>query len=111
MCVVPRLRDALARTPRLRIRLFTAAERDLSPSSLAARFAAKEAVAKALRAPGDGSWHDVEVLVELDGSPVLTVTGACAQHADRLGVQRWHVSLSHDGDLATAFVIAEGGLT
>ena len=77
--------------------------------SLAARFAAKEALAKALGAPRGLSWTDAEVVTGPDGRPELKVSGTVADAAVRQGVRRWHVSLSHDGDLATAVVIAEGG--
>jgi len=111
--LVERFRDALERTPHLADRLFTAAERttrsghERSPESLAARFAAKEAVAKALGAPQGLHWHDCEVVVDPDGRPWLAVTGTVAQAAAKLGIQRWHLSLSHDGGIAAAVVIAE----
>ncbi|MFG1941738.1 holo-ACP synthase [Nonomuraea sp. NPDC048826] len=105
---IARFRDALERTPALRERLFTAAERDLAIQSLAARFAAKEAVAKALGAPRGLSHLEAEVRRDGNGRPELRVTGEAAEVARELGVQRWHVSLSHDGGVAMAYVIAEG---
>jgi holo-[acyl-carrier protein] synthase len=96
------------RTPHLADRLFTAAERGAATESLAAAFAAKEAVAKALGAPGGLNWHDVEVRHNASGRPSLEVTGSVAAAASGLGVGRWHVSLSHDGGTAVAMVIAEG---
>jgi holo-[acyl-carrier protein] synthase len=104
---VARFERSLERTPGLRERLFVAAERDLPPASLAARFAAKEALAKALGAPGDLAWHDAEVVREADGRPRLVVRGSVAAAADRLGVEHGHVSLSHDGGAAVAVVVAE----
>jgi holo-[acyl-carrier protein] synthase len=111
---VERFAESLARTPALRDRLFTAAEQ-LTPTgnprsseSLAARFAAKEALAKALGAPGDLRWHDAEVTVGQHGRPHLEVRGTVAGRAAQLGVSSWHVSLSHDGGIASAVVIAEG---
>jgi holo-[acyl-carrier protein] synthase len=98
----------LERTPHLRDRLFTPAERAGKPESLAARFAAKEAVAKALCAPGGLDWHDVELRHEDSGRPYLLVTGTVAAAAAERGILRWHVSLSHDGGNAVAMVIAEG---
>ena len=106
---VDRLAAALARTQRLAIRLFTQRERDLPPRSLAARFAAKEALAKALGAPRGLLWTDAEIITDADGRPELNVYGTVAAIAARAGVTRWHVSLSHDGGVATAVVIAEGG--
>ncbi|WP_150462338.1 holo-ACP synthase [Nesterenkonia ebinurensis] len=104
---VPRFVEQLERTPTLRQRLFTPAERELRVRSLAARFAAKEAVAKALGAPAGMSFQDCEVVCDDAGDPYLQVTGTVAVVAEAKGVQRWHLSLSHDGDLATAMVIAE----
>lgn len=105
---VARLAAALSRTPRLRDRLFTEAERDLPPHSLAARFAAKEAVAKALGAPPGLDHLEAEIVTGEHGRPHLLVTGRAAEVAAALGVTRWHVSLSHDGGLAVAYVVAEG---
>jgi len=110
---VERFAESLARTPALADRLFTPAERqtvsgaERRAESLAARFAAKEAVAKALGAPGNLRWTDAEVVVAESGQPGLRVTGTVAARAHELGVARWHVSLSHDGGIATALVIAE----
>lgn len=105
---IARLERALKATPRLLTRLFTVAERELPAASLAARFAAKEAVAKALGAPGGLVWTDVEVRVGPRGRPRLEVTGSVAAAARDVGVRAWHVSLSHDGGIAGAVVIAEG---
>jgi holo-[acyl-carrier protein] synthase len=104
---VARFQATLERTPALLERLFTPAERTLRINSLAARFAAKEAVAKALGAPGDLHWHDAEVGNEPSGRPVLSVTGTVAARAAELGVARWHLSLSHDAGIASAIVVAE----
>jgi holo-[acyl-carrier protein] synthase len=106
---IARLEQALHRTQDLAGRLFTKEERGLPMWSLAARFAAKEALAKALGAPRGLSWTDAEVVTGPDGRPELKVSGTVADAAARRGVRRWHVSLSHDGGLATAVVIAEGG--
>jgi holo-[acyl-carrier protein] synthase len=105
--LVERFIASLARTPGLEERLFTAAERGRPDESLAARFAAKEAVAKAIGAPKGLSWHDVEVHSEEGGRPRLSVTGAVADAATALGIARWHLSLSHDGGMAVAMVVAE----
>lgn len=105
---------SLERTPGLTERLFTEAERYVRPgqergvASLAARFAAKEALAKALGAPRGLQWHDAEIRTEDSGRPVLTVRGTVAARAAELGVTGWHVSLSHDAGIASAVVIAEG---
>lgn len=104
---VARLTDRFARQPALLRRLLTAAEQDLPAASRAARVAAKEAVGKALGSPGDFSWQDVTVARERSGRPYLVLSGATLQAADRLGVGHLHLSLSHDGGIATAIVIAE----
>jgi len=101
---VARLEQALERTPTLRQRLFTPAEADLPVESLAARFAAKEALAKALGAPKGLSWQDAEVLTDQAGQPSFSVTGEVAARTERLWI---HLSLSHDGGVALAFVVLE----
>jgi holo-[acyl-carrier protein] synthase len=111
---VDRFAAALDRTPTLADRLFTPAERvtakgsPRSAESLAARFAAKEALAKSLGGGGGMLWTDAEVLVDEVGRPSLAVSGTVRARADALGVTRLHVSMSHDGGIASATVIAEG---
>ncbi|CAL9487363.1 holo-ACP synthase [Streptomyces sp. enrichment culture] len=111
---VERFGASLARTPALAGRLFLESELLLpgggrrGVASLAARFAAKEALAKALGAPAGLLWRDAEVYVEDSGQPRLRVTGTVAARAAELGVASWHVSLSHDAGIASAVVIAEG---
>jgi holo-[acyl-carrier protein] synthase len=113
--VVPvgRFAASLRRTPSLARRLFTAAEQvteagaTRSAESLAARFAAKEALAKSLGAGGGMLWTDAEVRVDGVGRPSLVVRGTVADRAQTLGVRRFHLSLSHDGGIAAATVIAE----
>ncbi|TYB36346.1 holo-ACP synthase [Micromonospora sp. AP08] len=111
--LVDRFARSLARTPLLADRLFTEAERytrggnPRSPESMAARFAAKEAVAKALGAPAGLNWHDCEVVPDPEGRPWLTVSGTVAAAAAERGINRWHLSLSHDGGIASAMVVAE----
>lgn len=105
---VARLERTLARTPRLSERLFTSGERARPAPSLAARFAAKEALAKALGAPSGLRWLDAEVInAPADGRPQLTVRGTVAAAAAQRGVTTWHISLSHDGGMAVAVVVAE----
>ena len=106
---VARLARALTRTPTLAGRLFTEGERaSVRTESLAARFAAKEAVAKALGAPGGLRWVDAEVVNDPGGRPRLVLHGGVAEEATAQGITTWHLSLSHDGGVATAVVIAEG---
>jgi holo-[acyl-carrier protein] synthase len=110
---MPRFAGSLVRTPGLAARLFS--ERELNQPggkgentlSQAARFAAKEAVAKALGAPAGLRWHDCEVLVGERGKPYLEISGTVLETSKEQNITRWHLSLSHDGAIATAFVIAE----
>ncbi|MET0741015.1 MAG: holo-ACP synthase [Candidatus Nanopelagicales bacterium] len=106
---VDRFVATLARRPRMRARLFTESEQALPGRSLAATFAAKEAVAKALGAPPGLDWHDCEVCRDTSGRPYLNLTGTVEAAANQLGAARWHMSLSHDGGVAVAQVIAESG--
>ena len=108
VCDLDRFAEALRRTPDLAERLFTPDERPLPPASLAARFAAKEALAKALGAPGDLHWHDAEVTVGEHGRPHLEVRGSVAGRAAQLGVTSWLREMCHDGGVASAVVVAEG---
>lgn len=104
---VARFVASLERTPALRERLFTEVERALPPASLAARFAVKEALAKALASPGGLQWHDAWVPASGGRPPELHVTGTVQARADELGVARFHVSISHDAGIAAAVVVAE----
>jgi len=110
---VDRFAQALHRTPALRERLFVRGELWLpsgerrGAASLAARFAAKEALAKALGAPRGLLWTDAEVVTADSGRPSLLVRGTVAARAEELGITGWHVSLSHDAGIASAVVIAE----
>ena len=110
---VARFAESLQRTPSLAARLFTeselttAAGTQRSAESLAARFAAKEALAKAIGGGGGMLWTDAIVSVDDLGRPSISVTGTVATRAASLGVTRWHVSMSHDGGIAAATVIAE----
>ncbi|GAA2600175.1 holo-ACP synthase [Streptomyces tubercidicus] len=111
---IDRFGAALERTPELAKRLFIEEELILPSgerrgiASLAARFAAKEALAKALGAPAGLHWTDAEVYVEDSGQPRLRVRGTVEARAVQLGVRSWHVSMSHDAGVASAVVIAEG---
>ena len=104
---IERFVQSLERTPALRDRLFTAAEASRPPASLAARFAAKEAIAKALGAPAGMSWQDATVRRISGAQPVVEVTGTVAAAAAAAGVDRFHLSISHDAGIASAVVIAE----
>jgi holo-[acyl-carrier protein] synthase len=98
---------AVERSPRFLERVFTPGERERGRHSLAARWAAKEALAKALGAPAGLVWQDAEIVNDASGQPRLTVTGSVAARAAELGVTTFHLSLSHDAGVASAIVIAE----
>lgn len=104
---VARFAQTLERTPALRERLFTVDEAGLPINSLAARFAAKEALAKALGAPAGLHWTDATVRKHDDGRPELLVQGTVAARVTALGIDTLHLSLSHDAGIASAVVIAE----
>jgi holo-[acyl-carrier protein] synthase len=104
---VSRFEAALRRSPGLAERLFTPAEATRAPASLAARFAAKEALAKALGAPGGLAWHDAEVVSESSGQPVLALRGTVAARASEVGAVHVHLSLSHVAGIASAVVVLE----
>ena len=108
-----RIQDAIQRHgQRFLKRVFTPAEIDLCqgrPESLAARFAAKEAAAKALGTGiGDISWQEVEVLNDEQKAPLLLLSGAAAQRARLLGLTTWSASLSHNLTQAIALVVGIG---
>jgi holo-[acyl-carrier protein] synthase len=91
-------------------RVYTAREllevRD-NMSSLAARFAAKEAVSKALGTGiGRVSWRDIEILRGPERQPILALSGEANRLADQLGLRQWSISLSHTQGHAVAFVVA-----
>jgi len=83
------------------------------PAELAARFAAKEAVAKALGVgvrmiARDGiNWQDAEIIGDARGKPLVRLYGRAAERADELGLTEWAVSLSHTREHAVAFVVAQ----
>lgn len=104
---VARFIAEIDRSPRLLERLFTPHERDLPPASLAARFAAKEAIAKALGAPVGLNWQDATVHRHPGQPPEMVITGSVAARAAELGIARFHLSLSHDAGIASAVVVAE----
>ncbi|MGA2838351.1 MAG: holo-ACP synthase [Acidimicrobiales bacterium] len=112
-----RFRTVLARRPGLERRLFSDAELAYAHRTgdplprLATRFAAKEAVMKAL---GVGLWsfglHDVEVLRSGTDAPTLALHGSAAELARRAGAVRWHLSLTHTDRVALAAVVADRGI-
>ena len=108
VCDVERFGQTLERRPGLAARLFTPTEAVRPVASLAARFAAKEALAKALGAPQGMSWQDAEIVTDDRGRPRFVVRGTVAAQVEAAGITSIHVSLSHDAGIASAVVICEG---
>jgi holo-[acyl-carrier protein] synthase len=117
MIEIARVERALARhRERFLERVFTPAEIRYArrrPAELAARFAAKEAVAKALGVgmrmmARDGiRWQEAEIVGDHRGKPLVRLRGRAAERADELGLTEWSVSLSHTDEHAIAFVVAQ----
>ncbi len=110
---IARFAGILARRPAMAERMFTAGERAYADQlanpvpSLAARFAVKEAVMKALGVGvGAFDWSDVEIERLPGGAPRLSVTGRAAVLAADKGVAAWHVSITHTQTVASAAVVA-----
>lgn len=93
-------------------RIYTPAELEQCgrrAESLAGRFAAKEAVAKALGSGiGDISWQEIEVLGDEQNAPIVTLHGTAGKRAKELGLETWSVSISHSQSHSVAFVVAVG---
>ncbi len=104
---IARFERQLERTPSLRERLFSPDEREVSLASLAARFAAKEALIKALGGSGELRWHDMAVVRDRGCAPSFAETPALAVALAGRGADRAHLSMTHDAGVATAFVIVE----
>ncbi|MRX44273.1 holo-ACP synthase [Agromyces kandeliae] len=107
---IARFARSLERTPALRERLFAESERERPARSLAARFAAKEALIKALGGHAVIRWHDMRIVQDADGNPDFALSGALSAHVEALGIDRVHLSMSHDAGIASAFVVLERGV-
>ena len=110
---IDRIEEVIARHGKHYLeRIYTPAELAQSgkrTESLAGRFAAKEAVAKALGCGiGDVSWKDIEVLGDEQNAPGLTLHGEALKRANELGLAIWSVSISHSQSHSVAFVVAIG---
>jgi holo-[acyl-carrier protein] synthase len=104
---VDRFATALARRPGLVHRVLTQAEQSARPERMAGRFAAKEALAKALGAPTGLRWHDAVVRSQPSGEPTFVVSGTVRRACEARGATSVHLTLSHDGGLAVAMVVLE----
>jgi len=101
---IDRFKESLERTPGLSEKLFTDSERTKNIQSLAARFAAKEALAKALSAEHGLQWHEAEVINLENGKPEFLFRG---EIAEMISGSHVHLSLSHDAGIASAIVVIE----
>lgn len=113
LCEVDRMRAALARTPTLRARVFTDAEqaycdRRKDPTErYAARFAAKEAVMKAMGVGmGACKWRDIEVVKARSGAPSVRLHGGAQALADARAITSWRLTLTHTHRVAEAIAVA-----
>ena len=109
---IARFERGLIRTPALKDRLFAKSEqeRDGSPMplrSLAGRFAAKEALIKALGDSSGVTWHDMRVVSNELGNPGFELHESTRAIAEGRGITAIHLSMSHDAGFAIAYVIAE----
>jgi len=105
---IARFEKAVEKTPKLRDRLFTEGEKELNSYSLAARFAAKEALVKAVGKAEGLSFQEVQIVKDDFGKPSFALTGQSQTTVSDRGIANLHLSLSHDGGIAVAYVIAEG---
>ena len=105
---IARFERTIERTPRLRERLFAPAEQVLPLRSMAARYAAKEALIKALGGSDGVHWIEIEITPEASGRPWFTLSGSTAAVVAERGITTLHLSMSHDAGLAAAYVVAEG---
>ncbi len=112
ICEIARMERALARHPRMRERVFTSEEIAYCDSkarpaeSYAGRFAAREAVIKALGGYRGKRWQDISVTRHPSGAPVIALTGNAKRRAAGLGISRVLVTFTHEKTNAVAFAMA-----
>ena len=104
-----RFEKAISGTPALIERLFAESEREASSRTLAGRFAAKEALIKVFGDSKPMRWHDVRVSKDELGKPFIELFDGTAEYARSRGIKNLHLSISHDGNSAIAFLVAEDG--
>jgi holo-[acyl-carrier protein] synthase len=102
-----RFEHRVNKTPGLIEKIFREDERDVAARTLAGRFAAKEALVKAFGGSNGMHWHDVKISKNELGAPLISLFGSTAEVATQKGIANIHLSISHDGDYAMAYVIAE----
>jgi holo-[acyl-carrier protein] synthase len=112
ICEIARMDRALARHPSMRARVFTPEEiaycdgKARPAESYAGRFAAREAVIKALGGYRARRWQDISVTRNLAGAPAILLSGNAKRRADGLGVERVLISFTHERTSAVAFAVA-----
>lgn len=104
---ITRFEERVLKTPKLLERLFLPSEREAPIQTVAGRFAAKEALIKALGGSDGVSWHEVEITKNLSGKPEIKTSGSTAQTITAAGISKLHLSISHDAGMAIAMVVAE----
>ena len=104
-----RFDEHITDNPRLAERLFHEVEQGYAIRQLAGSFAAKEALVKALGGPAGLSWNEIYVVRDGAGKPSIQAEGASAARLREAGVDKLHLSISHDGGMLIAYVIAEDG--
>jgi len=115
ICEIARMERALARHPTMRERVFTADERAYCDAkarpaeSYAGRFAAREAVIKALGGYRGKRWQDIHVRRARSGAPEIALQGNARRRADALGVDRVLITFTHERANAVAFAMAVRG--
>lgn len=107
MVDLARFERAIEKTPELLEKIFAESERSGSVQTLAGRFAAKEAVIKAVGDPSGLKWHEVLVSKDSLGKPLVSTIGGSAEFVAAKGISSLHVSISHDAGKAIAMVVAE----
>lgn len=106
---IARFERTVERTPKLLDRMFGPVEQALPLRSLAARYAAREALIKALGGSDGLRFRDVEITSEPSGRPFFALSGTTAEFVAQRGITSIHLSMSHDAGLAIAYVVAEAG--
>ncbi len=105
-----RFENSIEKNPGLIEKIFHTDERDVATRTLAGRFAAKEALIKVFGDSKPMRWHDVRVSKDELGKPEISLFDSTAEYAKSRGIQNLHLSISHDGNFAMAFLVAEGGV-
>ena len=104
---ITRFEEHVAKQPKLLDRLFLPSELDAPIRTIAGRFAAKEALIKALGGSDGVAWHEVEITKNSSGKPEIQTSGQTAETVRAAGIEKFHLSISHDAGMAVAMVVAE----